>query len=84
MSRMFESFEFMNRGWDVRALENVSLRKVFLLVLVMLFVLGMNAAVITFRVVRLHSVDPWNLIWFLGYLFFTLRYALLIYRRLES
>ena len=24
---MFESFEFLNRGWDVRALETVSLRK---------------------------------------------------------
>jgi hypothetical protein len=40
MSRIFESFEFLDKGWDIRALENQSVRSVFLWLLPLLFVLG--------------------------------------------
>jgi hypothetical protein len=41
MSSPFTSFEFLNRGWDVRLLEGQSLRTVFVVLLVDLFMLGM-------------------------------------------
>jgi hypothetical protein len=46
MARLFESFEFLNRGWDVRMLEGISLRKLFLLTIASVFLLGMEVAIV--------------------------------------
>ncbi|MDT8069226.1 MAG: hypothetical protein ROO76_13755 [Terriglobia bacterium] len=82
MSRLFESFEYLNRGWDARALENISLRKAFLFVVVFLFVLGMAFGMTLFAVLRLHHFDVLHTLANLVYLFIAYRYVRLIYRRL--
>ena len=82
MSRLFESFEFLDRGWDVRVLEAQSLRAVFLCLLPLLLILGADIAVVAYQIFRLHHFD-WsssaNLV-VCGALAF--RYTRLIYRRL--
>lgn len=82
MSRLFESFEYLNRGWDVRALENISLRKAFLFVVVFLFVLGMVFGMTLFVFFRLHHFDVLHTLMNLVYLLMAYRYARAIYRRL--
>jgi hypothetical protein len=44
MSRLFESFEFLDRGWDVRVLESQSLRSIFLWLLPLVFSVGAMTA----------------------------------------
>jgi hypothetical protein len=82
MSRLFESFEFLDRGWDIRALENQSLRAVFLWLLPLLFLLGADAGMAAYSILQLHRLD-WSIVFNLpiaGVLSF--RYSRLIYRRL--
>ncbi|MFZ0137167.1 MAG: hypothetical protein WAK89_08920 [Candidatus Sulfotelmatobacter sp.] len=82
MSRLFESFEFLDRGWDIRALENQSLRSVFLWLLPLLFVLGADCVVEAYVIFHLHRVN-WPIVFNLpvvGLLAF--RYARIIYPRL--
>jgi hypothetical protein len=51
---MFESFKFLDRGWDVRALENQSLRSMFVYLSLALFMLGMLTSMMLYDVFRLH------------------------------
>jgi hypothetical protein len=82
MSRLFESFEFLDRGWDVRALENQSLRSVFLWLLLMLFLLGGEALMTAYQVFRLHRFN-WSIVPNVLVLsLIAFRYARIIYRRL--
>jgi hypothetical protein len=82
MSRLFESFEFLDRGWDARVLEAQSLRSVFLWLLAIVFLLGADAAFLTYQVVHLHRLD-WSIVLNLVILgFIAFRYARIIYRRL--
>jgi hypothetical protein len=82
MSRLFESFEFLDRGWDVRALENQSLRSVFLWLLPLMFVIGADTAVMTYQIFHLHHFN-WSLVFNLPVLgLIAFRYARVIYRRL--
>lgn len=83
MSRLFESFEYLDRGWDVRVLENQSLRSIFVSLLLLVFFLGTDVAVTAYNVFRFHRFD-----WFEGtYMLFVgilaLRYSRLVYRRLS-
>ncbi len=82
MSRPFESFEFLNRSWDVRVLENQSLRSLFVWVLVYSFFLGMLITITMYELVRLHHFNWSNAILFLTYILLGFRYSRLIYRRL--
>jgi hypothetical protein len=60
MSRLFESFDLLDRGWDVRVLENQSLRSVFLGLLGMLFALGLSTAMLTYDLFHRHHV-AWSI-----------------------
>jgi len=82
MSRLFESFEFLDSGWDIRAPENQSIRAVFLWLLPLLFLLGADTAITAYSILQLHRLN-WTIVFNLpiaGLLSF--RYARLIYRRL--
>ena len=82
MSRPLESFEYLNRGWDVRLLESSSLRSLFVLVLVDLFMLGMLTFMMIYEIVRRHPFE-WSIaIISLTLLLSAIRYVPLIYRRL--
>jgi hypothetical protein len=78
-----ESFQFLNRGWDVRLLENQSPRSVFLMLLLDVFMLEMLTSIMLHKAVRLHCFD-----WPSGFLLIVFilpvfRYGGVIYRRLE-
>jgi len=80
---MFESVDFLDRGSDARVLESVSLRSVFLFLLVFVFTLGAGIALALYALVQLHHF-AWSILItlpVLGYSAF--RLARLIYRRLE-
>ncbi len=82
MSRLFESFEFLNRGWDVRISENQSLRSVFLWTIVGTFILGACIGLTAYQFFYLHRVN-WSTIVQLAIVgFLTYRYARMIYQRL--
>lgn len=82
MSRPFQSFEFLNRGWDIRLLESQSLRSVFVMLLFDLFMLGMVTSMMIYDVFRLHRFN-WSIaILLLVFILPALRYSRLIYRRL--
>jgi hypothetical protein len=82
MSRPLESFEFLSRGWDVRILEGLSLRSVFVMLLVDLFILGALAALSIYGIFHLHRFE-WTTA-MIGFVLLVpvLRYIPLVYRRL--
>jgi Ni/Fe-hydrogenase subunit HybB-like protein len=82
MSRPLESFEFLNRVWDIRVLETQSLRSVFVFLLLGMFVLGMLSSMTIYQAVHLHRFD-WTAA-FLSPVFIlaAFRYAPVLYRRL--
>jgi hypothetical protein len=82
MSRLFTSFEFLNRGWDVRLLESQSLRSLFIVLLADMFMLGMVTFMTIYDGFRLHRFEWSNAILFLLFILPAVRYSLLIYRRL--
>ena len=82
MSRPLESFEFLNRGWDVRLLESQSLRSVFVMLLVALFMLGMLTSMTIYQAVRLHHFNSSSAMLLLVFILPVFRYAPVIYRRL--
>jgi len=82
MSRLFESFEFLDRGWDVRALESQSLRSIFLWLLPLVFVLGADTFVMIYQLFHAHHLN-WSMTFNLPVVaLLAFRYARLIYRRL--
>ena len=82
MSRLFESFEYLDRGWDVRALESQSLRSIFLWLLPLVFSLGADTAFMAHQVFHLHRLN-WSMVLNLPVLtLLAFRYARLVYRRL--
>jgi hypothetical protein len=82
MNRPFASFEFLNRGWDIRVLESQSLRSTFVVLLLDMFMLGMVTFMMIYEGFRLHRFNWSNAILFLVFLLPAFRYSLLIYRRL--
>jgi hypothetical protein len=83
MSRLFESFEFLDRGWDVRVLETRSLRSVFLWLLPFVFLAGADTAMMGYQIFHLHHLN-WSIV--LNLLMVAVigfRYGRIIYRRLE-
>jgi hypothetical protein len=82
MSRPLESFEFLNRGRDVRLLEGESLRSVFVVLLLDLFMIGMLASMTVYEAVHLHRFDWSRLLLLLVFILSALRYTPVVYRRL--
>jgi len=82
MSRIFESFEFLDRGWDIRILENQSLRSVFLSLLPLLFLLGADTFIEAYAIFRLHRFNLPIASNLLVFALLAFRYARMIYRRL--
>ena len=82
MSRPLESFEFLNRGWDIRVLETQSLRSLFVVLLLDCFMLGMLTSITIYAAVRLHRFD-WSTAFLLPiFVLSVFRYAPMVYRRL--
>ena len=82
MSRLFESFEYLDRGWDVRVLENQSVRSIFVWLLLLAFVLGMDVSLTVYQVFRLHHFDWSEALNMLLVGILAARYSRLVYRRL--
>ena len=82
MSRPLESFEFLNRGGDVRLLESQSLRSVFVVLLLDLFMLGMLTSMTMYEVGHLHRFNWSSAILFPVFILPVFRYSRVIYRRL--
>jgi hypothetical protein len=82
MSRPLESFEFLNRGWDIRILETQSLRSLFVWSLVDLFMLGMLTSMTLYEAVRLHRFNWSTAFLFPVFILSVFRYVPLVYRRL--
>jgi hypothetical protein len=79
---LFESFSTLNRTWDDRVLEHLSVRTVFLCVLVSLFMLGADLSIVVYQAFRSHRFD-WADLPILALLgIFCFRYARIVYRRL--
>jgi hypothetical protein len=83
MSRLFESFEYLDRGWDIRALERQSLRSIFVSILILTFVLGMGVAVTAYDVFRFHHFSWAEGVNMLSVASLGFRYSRLVYRRLN-
>ena len=84
MSRPFESFEFLNRGWDIRLLDGMSLRKVFVFLLLDVFVLGALTFMSVYEGFRFHRFNWANAMIFLTLALSVVRYTGVVYRRLDS
>jgi hypothetical protein len=83
MSRLFESFEFLDRGWDIRILEGHSTRTLVLALIPSLFMLGMLTSAMLYSVFRLHRFN-WAMAMLLPLICISaIRYSRLIYRRLD-
>jgi hypothetical protein len=82
VSDLFQSFEFINRGRDVRLLENQSLRSVFVWLLVDLFMLGMLTFMMFYDVFRLHRFSWMDAMLILLFALSVVPFSRLIYRRL--
>ena len=82
MSRLFESSEFLNRGWDIRLRESQSLRSVFVVLLLDWFMPGMLSSMMVYAIFRLHRFDWSTAILLPVFILPAIRYSRLIYRRL--
>jgi hypothetical protein len=83
MGHLFESFSFLNRGSDVRELEDRSLRSVFLWLLPLLFVLGMLTSMVAYEFVRQHRVNWLAVVLIVNLSLLAFRSARIIYRRIN-
>lgn len=83
MSHLFESFNLLDRGWDVRQLENHSLRSVFLWLLPLLFMLGMLASMLVYQFVRQHRVNWLAVVLLVNLGLLAFRSARIVYRRIN-
>jgi len=82
MSRLFESFEFLDRGAESRIRESMSLRSIFFSLLASLLILGVEAALTTYEFFHLHRVS-WPIVLNMAFFgLFAFRFARIIYRSL--
>jgi hypothetical protein len=84
MSRPLESFEWLNRGGDERLLEAQSLRSVFIVLLLDLFMLGMLTSMMLYDVLHLHRFSWTNAGLLLVFVIPVFRLSRLVYRRLDA
>lgn len=81
---LFDSFSYLNRDRDVRALETQSVRSVFLSLVILLFILGVNVGIATYILLRLHRAIWLGLPVLIGLGIFCFRSARIVYRRLGA
>ena len=81
---MFESLEQSGRTWDERLMEGQSMRRVFLLLIVLAFALGARICVTLYKVVHLHRFDWEGELSFFVLALLFLRVGLAFYRRLAG
>ena len=82
MSHLFESFEILDRGPDVRLLENSSPRRLFVCLLLMLFVVGVGTGMALYAYFFSQRIAV-NLIAIMAVnTFIVVRYARVLYRGL--
>jgi hypothetical protein len=79
---LFESFKLMDRGWESRALENQSLRSMFVWLVLDLVMLGMLTITIISDLVRLHRFDWSGAVLLPVFILPAFRFSRLIYRHL--
>ena len=60
MSRLYEPFDFLNRGWIARALEGQSPRRMFVFLLIDTFMLGAFTVMVISDAVHMHRFE-WHL-----------------------
>ena len=84
MPSPLQSFEYLNRGWDIRLVENTSLRLVFVAVLINIFIAGALVAALSYDLVRFARFD-WSAASALRVCGLpAVRYSTVIYRRLSK
>ena len=82
MSRLFESFELLGRGWEARIRESMSLRSIFIWLLVSLLLLGAEIALTAYDLFQFHRVS-WPIVMNMAVFgLIAFRYARIIYRSL--
>lgn len=84
MPSPLQSFEYLNRGWDIRLVENTSLRLVFVAVLINIFIAGALVAALSYDLVRFARFDWSAAIALLVCGLPAVRYSTVIYRRLSK
>ena len=84
MSPLLESFEFLNRGWDIRFLEGHSLRCAFVWLLLDVFMLGAVSFMFVYEILRQHRFDWTAALLIVLFGLTVVRISPLIYRRLIS
>lgn len=77
----FQSFDQLDRDRKDREL-GTSPRTAFLFLLFSLFMLGMSAEAILYKLVHLHRFDPWGLLPFAPLVLIAFRYSKALFRRL--
>jgi hypothetical protein len=82
MGRMFESFNELNRSWDERSLESVPPCKLFMMILLLVFTIGMNIAMIGYSALRIHHFDLFDVVVVVMNTLIAVRLARPLYRRL--
>ena len=82
MSRPFETYESLNRAWDVRFLESHSLRKAFVWLLVDVFMLGAMTFMLLYEGIRQHRFDLPSALQVILFSLTLIRISPVIYRRL--
>ena len=83
MNRPFDSFEYLQRGPDVRLLETQSIRSIFVWLLVDLFMLGALSFMMIYRIFCLHHFDWTNAMLLLVIGLPVIRYSRVVYRKLD-
>jgi hypothetical protein len=84
MSRLFESFEFLDRRWESRVRESMSRRSIFSWLLLSVLLLGVEAALTAYDLFHLHRVS-WPIVMNMAVFgLIAIRYARIIYRSLSQ
>lgn len=84
MNRPFESFDAMNRAWDVRFLETHSLRSAFVWLLLDVFMLGAVSFMMLYQGFRQHRLEMTSVALLILFSLNLVRIAPVIYRRLHT
>jgi hypothetical protein len=84
MSHPMESYEKLHRSWDERIAESISLRKLFWMALLSVFVAGLELGAFTIVWLRFHRYHVLEILNLLVFAAVTFRYCRAIYRRLPN
>ena len=74
----------LDRGWDLRVLEHVPVRKLLLLDVAMWFALGLDVGINSHQGLGFHQLNMSKIPWVVIYAFLVLRYTRLTFQRLQE